>query len=439
MLTKTFRAPNMLEALQEIQKELGSDAIVLSMREIPAGPLWQVWNKPGVEVVATRYISGNKQLERAVEEQSEQKQEIPATPGRKEIEAILNAIAEKNQNVSFDKSLVSSTKVKKSGINEETEKPLSWEPSLLHKSIELQPQSGSEKPAIQALENVVREFKEGQRSHLVTQKEEVLEIPPALRAIKKRMLAQGIDMPLVEHIISTNLNAISPSILTDENRLKKFMMKQLEASLRPQQNSMAVIQSRVMCLVGSSGSGKTSTIAKLAAYYSKTLGKKVIWVCADTIRAGAISETKTYTDVLEIPLFFTYSPQELVEVLESQNEADLILVDTSGISMVEEDKIVELGSYLSVLPGRSIYLTAPATMKESDIYQAISTFSPFKIRGLVVTKMDETFTYGSIFNVTNRSKLPVLYFTNGHQVLGNLHQGNPIGLISYLFGEGLLQ
>jgi flagellar biosynthesis protein FlhF len=438
MLTKTFRAPNMLEALQEIQKELGSDAIVLSMREIPAGPLWQVWNKPGVEVVATRYISGNKQLERAVEEQSEQKHEPSVTPGRKEIEAILNAIAEKNQNISFDKGKASSSKTYKNEISEGTGEPDSWDPPI-HNSKERQPQAGSEKPAIQALENVVREFKEGQRSHLGTLKEEVLEIPPALRAIKKRMLAQGIDMSLVEHIISTNLNAISPVILLDENRLKKFMMKQLEASLRPQQNSMAVIQSRVMCLVGSSGSGKTSTIAKLAAYYSKTLGKKVIWVCADTIRAGAISETKTYTDVLEIPLFFTYSPQELVEVLESQNEADLILVDTSGISMVDEDKIVELGSYLSVLPGRSIYITAPATMKESDIYQAISTFSPFKIRGLVVTKMDETFTYGSIFNVTNRSKLPVLYFTDGHQVLGNLHQGNPTGLISYLFGEGLLQ
>jgi flagellar biosynthesis protein FlhF len=439
MLTKTFRAPNMLEALQEIQKELGPDAIVLSMREIPAGPLWQVWNKPGVEVVATRYISGNKELEKAVEEQSQQRHETPVTPGRKEIEAILNAIAEKNQNLSLESGMSSTSKIKKTEINEETKEPLSWAQQVIHKSGEHQTQSVSEKPAIQALENVVRELKEGQRPHPVTLKDEVLNLPPALRAIKKRMLAQGIDLSLVEHIINTNLNAISPAILLDENRLKKFMMKQLEASLRPQQNSMAVIQSQVMCLVGSSGSGKTSTIAKLAAYYSKTLGKKVVWVCADTIRAGAISETKTYTDVLEIPLFFAYSPHELAEVLESHADADLILVDTSGISMVEEDKVVELGSYLSVLPGRSIYLAAPATMKEADIYQAISTFSPFKIRGLVVTKMDETFTYGSIFNVTNRSKLPVLYFTDGHQVLGNLHQGTPIDLVSYLFGEGLSQ
>ena len=214
------------------------------------------------------------------------------------------------------------------------------------------------------------------------------------------------------------------------------MKKQLEANLRPQQNSMAVIQSRVLCLVGSSGSGKTSTIAKLAAYYSKTLEKKVVWVCADTIRAAAISETKTYTDVLNIPLFFAYSPQELAEIIQNQNEADLILVDTTGISMVDEDRIVELGSYLSVLPGRSIYIAAPATMKETDVMQAITTFNPFKIRGLVVTKVDETYTYGSIFNVAHKTNLPVLFFTDGHKVLGNLHQGDPAGLIAYLFGEG---
>ena len=220
MLTKTFRAPNMLEALQEIQKELGPDAIVLSMREIPAGPLWQVWNKPGVEVVATRYISGNKQLEKAVEEQSHQRHETPVTPGRKEIEAILNAIAEKNQNISFDNGMSSTSKIKKNEINEETDEPLSWAPPVIHKSGERQSQSVSEKPAIQALENVVRELKEGQRSHLGTSKEEVVDLPPALRAIRKRMLAQGIDMSLVEHIINTNLNAISPAILLDENRLK---------------------------------------------------------------------------------------------------------------------------------------------------------------------------------------------------------------------------
>jgi flagellar biosynthesis protein FlhF len=98
---------------------------------------------------------------------------------------------------------------------------------------------------------------------------------------------------------------------------------------------------------------------------------------------------------------------------------------------------VELGSYLSVLPGRSIFITAPATMKEADIQQGIATFNPFKIRGIIVTKLDETYTYGSIYNIAHRSRLPLLFFTNGNQILGDLHQGNPETLISYLFGEGI--
>ncbi len=426
----------MLEALQEIQKELGPDAIVLSMREIPAGPLWQVWNKPGVEVVATRDIPGNIPVQREEERSYETRSEPLAAPGRKEIEAILTALAEKNQKASFEKGLATGGAKITTNVDA-LEDAQTWSPPVLQKHTERQNQSSSDKPAIQALENIVRELKSDPKIISDKLNSSKIELPPSLRAIKKRLIVQGIDPSLVEHIMVTNQNALSPAILADELRLKRFMKKQLEANLRPQQNSMAVVQSRVMCLVGSSGSGKTSTVAKLAAFYGKTLEKKVVWICADTIRAGAISETKTYTDVLEIPLFLAYSPQELAEHIENQKDADLILVDTPGISMVDEDRIVELGSYLSVLPGRSIYITAPATMKETDIQQAISTFSPFKIRGVVVTKMDETYTFGSIYNITHRSHLPLLFFTDGHEVLGNLHQGDPAGLISYLFGEGL--
>jgi flagellar biosynthesis protein FlhF len=423
----------MLEALQEIQRELGPEAIVLSMREIPAGPLWQVWNKPGVEVVATRDISGKGQAETPIPIRYEPSREAPVVPGRKEIDAILSALAEKTQASGFEKGTFPVADRKPSNHNRLEGDPVKWTTSVVQKTKD----NTSDKPALQVLENVVRELKGDQKAQTLQAGESKPEIPQALRSIKKRMLNQGIDFALVEHIITTNLNALSPSILEDEYRLKRFMKKQLEANLRPQQNSMAIIQSRVLCLVGSSGSGKTSTLAKMAAYYTKTLGKKVVWVCADTIRAAAISETKTYTDVLNIPLFFAYSPQELAENIQNQADADLILVDTTGISMVDEDRIVELGSYLSVLPGRSIYITAPATMKESDVLQAIATFSPFKIRGLVVTKMDETYTYGSIFNVTHKTNLPILFFTDGHKVLGNLHQGDPAGLVSYLFGEGL--
>lgn len=433
MLTKTFRAPNMLEALQEIQKELGPDAIVLSMREVPAGPLWQVWNKPGVEVVATRDVPGNKQPAIPAPLSKSPEREPQNTPGRKEIEAILAALAEKTEKSSFQKGSFPVVERKSNGQKPSQDETQRWTPPALDKL----PETASDKPALQVLDNVVRELKGDPKPQTAPKMEAKPELPAALRAIKKRLIGQGVNEALVEHIITTNMNALSPSMLEDEFRLKRFVKKQLEANLRPQQNSMAILQSRVICLVGSSGSGKTSTLAKLAAYYSKTLEKKVVWICADTIRAAAISETKTYTDVLNIPLFFAYSPSELAETVQIQGDADLILVDTTGISMVDEDKIVELGSYLSVLPGRSIYVTAPATMKESDIMQAISTFTPFKIRGLIVTKMDETFTFGSIFNVTHKSQLPVLFFTDGHQVLGNLHQGDPASLISYLFGEGM--
>jgi len=426
----------MLEALQEIQKELGPDAIVLSMREIPAGPLWQVWNKPGVEVVATSEVPRKHTPNTNSGTSTTTELDTESPPGRKEIEALLTAIAEKKQRNSQEK--LNAHPMSRTGMSSNnTEEPQTWSPPLLQNTLQNNSERVSSKPAIQALENVVRELKSEQKTLSSIKNSPESELPNSLRSIKKRLVAQGVDASLVDHILETNINTLSPAILSDEPRLIRFIKKQLEANLTPQQNSMGVIQSRVMCLVGPSGSGKTSTIAKLAAYYKRILGKNVIWICADTVRAGAISETKTYTEVLEIPLFLVYSPQELEELLKNQTEEDLILVDTPGISMVDEDRIVELGSYLSVLPGRSIFITAPATMKEADIQQGIATFNPFKIRGIIVTKLDETYTYGSIYNIAHHSRLPLLFFTNGNQILGDLHQGNPETLISYLFGEGI--
>jgi flagellar biosynthesis protein FlhF len=141
--------------------------------------------------------------------------------------------------------------------------------------------------------------------------------------------------------------------------------------------------------------------------------------------------------VLNIPLFFAYTPQELGELVAEQDAADLILVDTPGVNMMDEDKVLELGTFLSQVPGRSIYLTTPATTKLADLRQSVSTFSPFSIRGFVVTKMDETFAFGEIFQLVLETHLPVMYFTNGTQVLGKLQPGEPSSLVSAIFGEGL--
>jgi flagellar biosynthesis protein FlhF len=151
-----------------------------------------------------------------------------------------------------------------------------------------------------------------------------------LTEIKNILSEQEIHPELIEKIIESNIEAFSPAILNDPLRLKKFVKHQLTAFLPPMRNSAGLLPANIMVVVGSSGCGKTSTCAKLASFYTVTMGKKVVWIEADTIRTSAISESRTYTETLGIPLFLAYTPKELVELLESQSDAELILVDTTS-------------------------------------------------------------------------------------------------------------
>lgn len=433
MQTKTYRASTMLVALQEIQREMGPNAIVLSMREVNNGPSWQVWNKPGVEVVATTEMPAPKQT--PVEEPP---RGIPEEniPGRKEIEAILAALSERRK-LQAEPGLMpvdSFQSVPARGTGSRHE-PVKWNPPVLENQKVAPEEARPRNPAVEVFDEVVHEILDSSHPELAVP-EGMNDIPPLLKLIRHRLLRQGVDRDLVEHLVETNAKSLSPTVLYDERRLTAYMKKQMEASLRTQKNSMAVAQSRVICLVGATGSGKTSTCAKLAAYYHCTLEKDVIWICADTIRAGAISETRMYADTLEVQCSFAYTPQELGEQLGQAQQADLILIDTPGVNPLDEDNVAELGTYLSQVPAGAVYLTAPATTKSSDLAQTVSTFSLFKIKGIVATKMDETYSFGDLFNLLMTTHLPVHYFTDGPQVFGKLHQGDPAKLIDAIFGEG---
>lgn len=429
MRTKTFRAQNMMAALQDIQREMGPNAIVLSMREIPTGPAWQVWNKTGVEVVATTELP-SQSLPQQTKKQTEE-----VIPGRKEIEDILNAIADRKgftPTMSSEAFQVRREAKPRAHLGTRTE-PAKWTPPSLNPEPELELSSSIDLSMTDRLGDLVDEIIQG---HQASEQAAIPEQKDILEGISRKLTRQGLNSIYIKKIMDANRKALSPVILQDDERLTRYVKQQLEASLKPQKNSMAIIPSRIMCLIGATGSGKTSTCAKLAAFYTRTMGKKVVWVCADTIRAGAIAETRTYTDVLEIPLFFAYTPQELGEIVNSQTDADLVLVDTPGVNMLDEDKVLELGTYLSQISGRSIYLTAPATTKLADLLQAVSTFSPFNLKGFIVTKMDETYAYGELFNLMHETKMPLMYITHGTQVVGKIRPGDPAALIDAIFAGG---
>jgi flagellar biosynthesis protein FlhF len=405
----------MLIALKNVQAELGSDAMIISMREVPSGPIWAAWKKPGVEVIASKAQKTESapliQENRTSPTQEELKKEIEnlkllVTGQKIPVSNKSLPVADYKKEKTFEPTL--KTEHEETHFDMADFKALREVPVAHH-------QTFSEKTeAAIAKSNTV-----------IIEKQLVPEIPSVLLAIKQSLIDQGVNATLVNKIIDTNLDALSPAILEDFSRLDRFIKHQLSACLPPTRKSLALVPSKVMALTGISGCGKTSCCAKLASFYMITMGKKVVWIEADTVRTSAISEARTYAETLGIPLFLAYTPQELSELLESQKDADLILVDTAGCNPRNEDNVVELGSYLSVLPTGSTYLVASATTKDQDLSQVEKTIKQFGLKGVILTKTDETGSFGASFNLVWQSKLPLYFVSTGHQIFGNLKPGNP--------------
>ncbi|MFN3976344.1 MAG: flagellar biosynthesis protein FlhF [Aquificaceae bacterium] len=171
----------------------------------------------------------------------------------------------------------------------------------------------------------------------------------------------------------------------------------------------------VITLLGPTGVGKTTTIAKLA-YMLKNKGKRVGLITIDSYRVGAVEQLRTYANIMELPFRIADTPYRLRECIGELSSLDLVLVDTGGRSQYDEIRIRELTPFFAKLPALKAYITLGANAEERVQYEVIESFSFVEPAGLIFTKLDETNYFGTAVNVAYRTQLPVLCFTTGQRV-----------------------
>lgn len=398
MVTKTFKADSALETLQLVQQDLGANAIVVSMREVPGGPSWNPWKKSAVEIVAAL---------------PETQPAITSTP-------VLRP-SENNTGVEFFEERPEIE------WDMESEQQLTRLRAHSHPrlTLNLNPVTQNSRPAAAEVIPPEPTIVEAERKY----------IPPTLRKIQGQLNDQGVDSKLVEGVVNLTLETLSPATLADGELCRKSIIELLGAELPVQQGTGTYMTGNVLCVIGASGSGKTSTVAKLALYYSQKLNKPITWVCADTIRSGAVAEARAYTDALGFSLKLVYVPEDLRALLLNAGPNDLFLVDTPGYNPCSENQMIELGALLAEMTKRCTYLIVPATTKESDLFQLSASLGIFNLNGVIITKLDETHGFGSVYNFARKNQLPLSYFTTGRDVSLNLEVADPIRLASALFGK----
>jgi len=187
----------------------------------------------------------------------------------------------------------------------------------------------------------------------------------------------------------------------------------------------------VVSLVGPTGVGKTTTIAKLAARYAVRHGsKRVALVTTDNFRIGAHEHLRAYAKILDIPLRVVSSGEELHATLKDLANRKLVLIDTAGMSQ-RDLRLKEQFSLIREASSRiRSYLVLSATTNQSTYEEIINAYGRLGLSGCILTKVDEANTLGGALSAIVRNRLPVAYMSDGQRVPEDLYAARAHSLVS---------
>jgi flagellar biosynthesis protein FlhF len=196
---------------------------------------------------------------------------------------------------------------------------------------------------------------------------------------------------------------------------------------------------RVLALVGPTGVGKTTTIAKLAAIYTVGISgerpRSVRMITIDNYRIGAKQQIETYGNIMGVPVSCVETAEDLKKTLAFHADADLVLVDTIGKSPRDAVRLAEMQRIIAACgPQAEVHLALAATTKTSDMAEILRQFEPFAYRAVVLTKLDETIRLGNAISVLSERRKALAYLTTGQKVPQDIERASVSRLLTYLEG-----
>ena len=172
----------------------------------------------------------------------------------------------------------------------------------------------------------------------------------------------------------------------------------------------------IISLVGPTGMGKTTTAAKIAAWYSLRKNRRVALLSTDCYRIGATDQLRTYAKIMKLPCEVALRKKDLGLAVRKHQDADMIIIDTAGKSPYDNHHIKELQNLFSPMSDIRHHLVISATTKKEDIRKIIETYSDLDIAGLVLSKLDETRTYATLCQLVAAAGIPVSFLATGQRV-----------------------
>ena len=194
---------------------------------------------------------------------------------------------------------------------------------------------------------------------------------------------------------------------------------------------------KTVALVGPTGVGKTTTVAKLAANFALREKFRVALITADTYRIAAVEQLKTYADLIGIPIEVIYTPQELKNALYRHQDKQLVLIDTAGRSPSNQPQMAELENLLAVDTSIEKHLVLSSTTKFTECLDAVRRFKSSNPQRYLFTKIDEACNLGTILSLMHHEPRPLSYITTGQNVPDDIEPADPERLTNLILRGGI--
>ncbi len=248
---------------------------------------------------------------------------------------------------------------------------------------------------------------------------EIQTVPNHLIQIYLSLLNQGVSHSIAYQIIQEAEPEIYPNMDLDEIKqtIQTILYDNITVSGTLYEQKL---EQRVVALMGTSGVGKSTTLAKMASEAVLSYGKKTVLFSFDFYKTATIEQLKNYSSLLKIPLEIITSEEDYFRKIVKYSNYDLILVDTEGINIFDEYQFNSLNRVLSFFPKTERHLLFSVNIKERDLVRIYKKFKQLSPEYLIFSKLDESCELGSILNMNILTDLPISFLTNGTRVPGDL-------------------
>lgn len=382
---------DMPEALRQIKDELGPDAVILSTRQVKPGKgVFGMLGRPLLEVTAAAEI------------------DLPASADRRHIDGRTPVSLPAKPEADHGALLALQADVE----------------SLREQLCHLGRRSHRHEP-----EPIVRRVKvlteKVDRLLDQTNRMERMRLSPGLRRIHAHLDAIDLEASLAGRILNFLQEKIDSGVVTDGTELEAFgeLIRRtvlVGGSLLPEGS-----RPKVVALVGPTGVGKTTTVAKLAARFALQEGRNVGLITVDTFRIAAVEQLKTYAKIIGVPIRVVLDAAGFRAAVEELSDRDLVLVDTAGQSPTDQESLMALLGFFPEDVGVEVHMVLAVTTRARDLEKILCRYAPVRPSRLLLTKLDETECHGPLLGLPLASRLPLSYLTTGQNVPDDIEEASP--------------